>query len=73
MTKCGVRISTPAENAISNCCVESRLFLESMKPGAYAEIFFRPFARRRLIIRRPVGVLIRTRNPCVIARFLFFG
>ena len=33
----------------------------------------RPFARRRLSTRRPFFVLIRTRNPCVLARWRRFG
>jgi hypothetical protein len=28
----------------------------------------RPFARRRFSTRRPFFVLMRTRNPCVLAR-----
>jgi hypothetical protein len=30
--------------------------------------FFRPLARRRFSTRRPFFVLMRTRNPCVLAR-----
>ena len=30
--------------------------------------FFRPLARRRFNTRRPFFVLMRTRNPCVLAR-----
>ena len=33
----------------------------------------RPFARRRLSTSRPFLVLIRTRNPCVFARWRVFG
>lgn len=34
------------------------------------ERFLRPFFRRLAIIRRPDGVCIRARNPCVRSRFL---
>jgi hypothetical protein len=34
---------------------------------------FRPFARRRFRTRRPFFVLMRTRNPCVRARWRVFG
>jgi len=34
---------------------------------------FLPFALRFLMTLRPPGVLIRSRNPCFRARFLFFG
>ena len=40
---------------------------------AYAESFARPFRRRRMRRRRPVVLFERTRNPCVRARFRFFG
>jgi len=33
----------------------------------------RPLARRRLRTRRPAGVLIRARNPCVFLRWRLFG
>src|SRR6185369_16842638 len=33
----------------------------------------RPFARRRFSTRRPFFVLMRTRNPCVLARWRLFG
>ncbi len=33
----------------------------------------RPFARRRLIVRRPARVRMRVRKPCVRARLRFFG
>jgi hypothetical protein len=33
----------------------------------------RPFARRRFSTRRPFFVLIRTRNPCVFARWRVLG
>jgi hypothetical protein len=33
----------------------------------------RPFARRRLSTRRPPGVLILTRKPCVFLRCRLFG
>ena len=33
----------------------------------------RPFARRRLSTSRPFFVLIRTKNPCVFARWRVFG
>lgn len=35
--------------------------------------FFRPRARRRAITARPFLVAMRTRNPCVLARWRLFG
>lgn len=39
----------------------------------YTVSFERPLRRRRRRTARPVGVLVRARNPWVRARFLFFG
>jgi hypothetical protein len=64
-------------------------FIHFLKLGTAANVFmrpepsqryslltvrrFRPFARRRLSTSRPFFVLIRTRNPCVFARWRVFG
>ncbi len=42
-------------------------------PPSTAVRRFRPLRRRRLRIARPPRVLIRARNPWVLARFRFFG
>jgi hypothetical protein len=41
--------------------------------AGYGVSLARPFARRRLITRRPAFVAIRARNPCVRARFILLG
>jgi hypothetical protein len=41
--------------------------------SAYTESFFRPLARRRLMIARPPLVFIRCRKPCDFARLFRFG
>ena len=63
-------------------------FIDFLKLGAAADVFgwtesqsyslltvrrLRPLARRRFSTRRPFFVLMRTRNPCVLARCRVFG
>ncbi len=42
-------------------------------PQLYGVSRFRPFRRRAANTRRPPGVRMRTRNPCVFARLRLFG
>ncbi len=39
----------------------------------YTESLLRPLRRRFLSTARPPGVALRTKKPCVVLRFLFFG
>ncbi len=45
----------------------------AMAPLRQTDSRFRPLARRRARTARPLFVLIRTRNPCVLFRWRLFG
>ncbi len=45
----------------------------AMDPLRQTDSRFRPLARRRARTARPLFVLIRTRNPCVLFRWRLFG
>jgi hypothetical protein len=47
--------------------------LRGVGPSGYAESRVRPFARRRVMIRRPARVRIRIRKPWVFFRWRLFG
>src|SRR3989338_3354734 len=52
---------------------EMLCFIVIKKEKTYAEMRARRFLRRRFKSARPLVLAERIRNPCVLARFLFFG
>src|SRR3989338_2579767 len=58
------------------CDTRERAWLQQLSNylcSAETVSFLRPFARRRANTERPFFELMRERNPCVFARFRFFG
>jgi hypothetical protein len=56
-----------------NSSVDSRSLRGSILISSYTAIRVRPLLRRRARTLRPAVVLERTRKPCDLARFRFFG